>query len=170
VNVLMFTRHATRINDFLDGLSEQASRGSLPVRIIEVAPGSFQHVTEAKACIERGEVVAILADRVPPGEASRVSEVNFLGGTALLPHGPFKLAALLGCPLLLMTGLRSREKAYEIHVERVADRIALPREGRGEALDELCQAYADRLASYCFRAPYQWFNFYDFWGQGDADV
>jgi predicted LPLAT superfamily acyltransferase len=170
VNVLMFTRHATRINEFLDGLSEQAPRGSLPVRIVEVAPGSFQHVSKAKACIERGEVVAILADRVPPGEASRVSKVEFLGGTALLPHGPFKLAALLGCPLLLMTGLRSREKAYEIHVERLADRIELPREGRGKALDEFCQAYADRLASYCIRAPYQWFNFYDFWSQGDADA
>jgi predicted LPLAT superfamily acyltransferase len=170
VNVLMFTRHAARINAFLDGLSERSSRGSLPVRVIDVVPNSFQHVTEARRCVERGEVVAILADRVPPGEASRVSKVQLLGGTALLPHGPFKLAALLGCPVLLMIGLRERDKAYAIHVERFADHVELPREGRGAALDALCQAYADRLASYCVRAPYQWFNFYDFWGQVDSNV
>ena len=81
-----------------------------------------------------------------------------------------RLAALLGCPVLLMTGLRIASGAYEIHVERLADRIELPRERRGEALDEFCQAYADRLASYCIRAPYQWFNFYDFWDQGDSDA
>jgi predicted LPLAT superfamily acyltransferase len=170
VNVLMFTRHAARINAFLDGLSEQSSRGGSPVRVIEVTPESFQHVAEAKDCIERGEVVAILADRLPPGETSRVSRVEFLGATALLPQGPFRLAALLGCPVLLMVGLRRRERAYEIHVERFADRIELPQERRGEVLGEFCQAYADRLASYCIRAPYQWFNFYDVWSQGVANV
>ena len=65
-------------------------------------------------------------------KASRVSKVQFLGGTALLPHGPFKLAALLGCPVLLMIGLRERDKAYAIHVERFAEpRVVVEVDHRG---------------------------------------
>jgi predicted LPLAT superfamily acyltransferase len=127
-------------------------------------------VVEARECIERGEVIAVLADRVPPGESSRVSPVEFLGATAALPHGPMRLAALLGCPVLLMTGLRTASGGYEVHVERFADPVLLPRARRNEALSEYCQDYADRLARYCVRAPYQWFNFYDFWGEGESSV
>jgi len=33
-------------------------------------------------------------------------------------------------------------------------------------LERFCQAYAERLAHYCTVAPFQWFNFYDFWLPG----
>jgi predicted LPLAT superfamily acyltransferase len=170
VHLLMFTRHAPRINQVLRALRGESSGGKLQVRVIPIDPGSFRHVVEARECIERGEVIAVLADRVPPGESSRVSPVEFLGATAALPHGPMRLAALLGCPVLLMTGLRTASGGYEIHVERFADRVLLPRARRNEALSEYCQDYADRLAGYCVRAPYQWFNFYDFWGEGESSV
>jgi predicted LPLAT superfamily acyltransferase len=170
VHLLMYTRHAPRINQVLRALREASSEGELQVRVIPIAPGSLQHVVEARACIERGEVIAVLADRVPPGESRRVSPVEFLGATGALPQGPMRLAALLGCPVLLMTGLRIASGAYEIHVERFADRVLLPRARRNEALREYCQDYADRLAGYCARAPYQWFNLYDFWSEGESDV
>jgi predicted LPLAT superfamily acyltransferase len=162
VHVLMYTRHAARINAVLDQL-----RGGMEARVIEVRPKSFEHVIESKARIERGEVVAILADRVPPGEVQRVSEVSFLEAPAVFPQGPMKLAALLGCPVLLMFALRTGDRRYEVHVERFADRVELPRAQRVEALRSSCQAYADRLAAYCVRYPYQWFNFFDFWNEGE---
>ena len=34
---------------------------------------------------------------------------------------------------------------------------------RAGALDALARHYASRLEHYCLRAPYQWFNFYEFW-------
>jgi predicted LPLAT superfamily acyltransferase len=168
VHLLMYTRHATRINQVLRALRRSSSDGELGVHVIPIAPGSFQHVIEAKAGIERGEVIAVLADRVPPGQSSRISPVDFLGGKAPLPQGPMRLAAVLGCPVLLMTGLRTGSRSYEIHVERFADRVELSGTERCEALRGYCQAYADRLAGYCMRAPYQWFNFFDFWVEGES--
>jgi predicted LPLAT superfamily acyltransferase len=167
VRVLMYTRHAPRINAMLDGLGRLNGREQASVSVIPVAPAGVGHVLEARACVNRGEVVAILADRVPPNEAHRVTRVKFLGEEANLPEGPLLLAALLGCPVLWMVALRAGENRYEIHVERFADRIVLPRPRRAEALAEHCQAYADRLAFYCVRAPYQWFNFYNFWRTKD---
>ena len=162
VHVLMYTRHAERINAIFRHLDEAAGGGPR-VRVIEIRQGSFQHVLQARACVERGEVVAILADRVPPSEVQRVARVEFLGAAAGIPVGPFVLAGLLGCPVLFMVGLRRGERRYEIHVERLAERLLLPREGRREAVVGHCQTYADRLAAYCARAPLQWFNFFDFW-------
>jgi predicted LPLAT superfamily acyltransferase len=166
VNVLMFTRNAARINDMLEKLS--GDRG-MQARIIRVEPGSLQHIMQVKTCIERGEVVAILADRIHPNEADRVAHVEFLGGRAPLPQGPVLLAGVLGCPLLMMVGLRRGGRRYEIHVERLADRVSLPRTDRDTAIIEWCQLYADRLATYCARAPFQWFNWYEFWQEaGDG--
>lgn len=166
VNVLMFTRNAERINDMLEKLNDDRE---MRARIIQVEPGTFHHVMQVKACIERGEVVAILADRIHPNEAERVSHVDFLGARAPLPQGPVLLAGVLGCPLLMMVGLRRSGRRYEIHVERLADRVILPRGERDASVTEWCQRYADHLATYCARAPFQWFNWYEFWEEaGDG--
>jgi predicted LPLAT superfamily acyltransferase len=97
--------------------------------------------------------------------------VRFLGGSAELPQGPFRLAGLLGCPVLLMIGLRRGSGAYEIHVERLSDGTDHPSQDRRvAAVTEQCQLFADRIAAWCLHAPYQWFNFHDFWKEGDAGV
>ena len=166
ISVLMYTEHAARINDLFDRLAAASAPTLARVRVIPVRGDGFDHVLTARACVERGEVVAILADRTPPSGVGRHCEVAFLGGRAAIPQGPFRLAAALGCPLLFMVALRTGERAYEIDVEWIADRVVLPRKEREAALTALCQDYADRLAAHCLRAPHQWFNFYEFFRDG----
>ena len=95
VHVLMFTRHAARINQVFERLDALRGKSSARVRVIPIEPERFGHVLEARKCVARGEVVALLADRVPPNEAHRVCQVKFLGHAAVLPQGPFLLAGLL---------------------------------------------------------------------------
>jgi len=168
VRVLMYTRHAERINGIFDSLAASSGQSAARVSVIPVVPGSFDHVLAARKAIARGEVVAILADRAPPAERSRTSRVTFFGAPAQLPRGPFRLAAALRVPVLFMVALRMGDARYEIDVEPIFEGVELARAGRGTALDELCQTYADRLAAHCRRAPYQWFNFFEFWDHGAA--
>ena len=130
---------------------------------MEIKEGSFAHILELKKAIEDGEVVAVLGDRLHPNEGQRTSSVDFLGAPALLPKGPMLLAAALGCPILFMAGLRAGDGRYEIHVEPFAERVVVARHDRDKVIGEYVQLYADQMAKFCFRAPYQWFNFYDFW-------
>jgi predicted LPLAT superfamily acyltransferase len=158
VNVLMFTKHAPLINSIFRELSPNAE-----MNVIHADPTSMKSVFEIRSCIERGELVAILGDRVEPGDRSNVRHVPFLGDTAPFPEGPFVLSALLGCPVMLMVALREGPRGYRVFAEPLAAGGNVERAGRDAYVESLLAAYVDRLEHYCTRAPYQWFNFYDFW-------
>ena len=66
-----------------------------------------------------------------------------------------RLAALLRRPIVLMFGIYLGGNRYEVHYE------PLPLEGSD--VQRLAARYAERLAYHARRAPYNWFNFYDFW-------
>jgi predicted LPLAT superfamily acyltransferase len=159
VNVLMFTANAQRINQIFRELSPEVE-----THVISVDPGSVESVFEVRRCLARGEHVAILGDRVEPGDRHRSSRVPFLGGEVELPQAPFLLASLLGCPVLLVVALRRGPQRYQIFTEQLAERVKLPRRERETAARELLTTYAARLEHHCQRAPYEWFNFYDYWG------
>src|SRR5262249_54535351 len=128
---------------------------TVDLRIITPDPGSVGWLFDLRARVAAGELIGLLADRIGPNVRRHVSVVPFLGLSAPFPLGPFLLAARLGCPLFLLMGLRRDWRRYEIFIERL--------EGTAESAEALLRAYVSRLEMYCTRAPYQWFNFYDFW-------
>ena len=158
INMVVNFSNAQRLQAVLEQLDPSST-----TRFISVAGEPLQFVLQIRECIERGEMVAILADRF--GADARTSEADFLGGRARFAAGPFILAAALRCPVYLTFGLYGGKNRYDLHCEHFADVIELPRKQREQALAATVQRYADRLASYVTRAPYNWFNFFDFWGQ-----
>jgi predicted LPLAT superfamily acyltransferase len=161
VNVLMFTRHAPRINAVFRQLSPRAQ-----VRVIAASEDALETVLRIRACISRGEIVAMLGDRAEPRDAGRTCRVPLLGGSVDLPEAPYLLAGLLGCPLFFMVALRARRGRYRVFAEVLAERLELPRDEREKRIRELAATYAARLEHYCIAAPYEWFNFYDYWQEG----
>lgn len=158
---LVYLRNAQRFNEALRRLDP-----SNTAQLIEMGGDDVAFVLRVRELVEEGALVAILADRVPEGGKS--VPVEFLGGTARLPAGPYLLAATLRCPVYFTVGIYREPNRYELHCEPFAERIELPRGRRDEALGRYAQQYADRLAFYCRQAPDNWFNFYDFWDEADA--
>ena len=158
VNVLMFSRHVAQVTSFFERLHPEGR-----LRVIQMDPGSVRSVFEVKACIDRGEFVGILGDRIAPGEHGRVATASFLGRPARFPLGPFLLAGLLGCPVLLSLCLRTGDARYETVVKPLTQGEVVPHAEREKRARELLEAYARSLEEACCRAPLQWFNFYDFW-------
>jgi predicted LPLAT superfamily acyltransferase len=159
VNVLMYTDHAQRINTLFRELSPEVD-----ACVISVRPGSIDSVFQIRACIERGEWVAILGDRMEPGDQGHSGRVSILGDQAELPLAPYLLAGLLGCPVVMLLGIRDAPGRYSIFCHELADRVQHPRGEREKGASELLAAYAQRLEHYATRYPYQWFNFFDYWG------
>ena len=164
VNVLVHTRHAEAFNKILAEVSPDTH-----IRLIQVdsiGPDTAMLLSEM---IERGEMVAIAADRIPVnGSQADSVPVQFLGSDARFPKGPFILASILNCPVFTLFCTRNGQNRFLLEIETFANPLLLPRKQRQEQLTIYLQSYANRLETVCKRAPLEWFNFFDFWKQSGA--
>jgi len=117
--------------------------------------------------INAGEWIAMVADRTSVSRQSRAINCDFLGTEAPFPEGPFILASLLKCPVYLLFCLKAEDR-YDVYLEPFADPLELPRQTRQEDLKRAVTHYAQQLEQRCLTAPYQWFNFFDFWNKSQA--
>jgi len=159
LNIVGHFENARMINALLSQLNPQAS-----ARVVHVGQDPVGFAMQVSDRVARGELVAILADRVSLND--KQLSVPFMGEPAAFPTGPFLLAALLKCPVYLVFGLYFEPNRYELFCEPFAERIELPRKQRQEALHGVVRRYAERLEHYARMAPDNWFNFYDFWKPG----
>jgi len=112
--------------------------------------------------IAGGGWVALLGDRALHGDKRVLCD--FLGVPAYFPQAPVLLGQILQAPLLLFVCLHRGWGRYEVYFETLTDAPpSLPRGERETAVREIMQRYAGRLEHYCRLAPYNWFNFHDFW-------
>jgi predicted LPLAT superfamily acyltransferase/glycosyltransferase involved in cell wall biosynthesis len=163
VTAVVYTEHARRFNSILAGAhSEFASR------MVEVTDFGPETAVLMQQRIDAGELLVIVGDRVPAHEAGRVVDVPFLGCAAPFAQGPYVLAHALGCPVYLFFCLKERG-GHRLYFEPFAERIALPRRERAAHLAEHARRYAQRLEHYCRKAPFQWFNFFDFWSRQSGE-
>jgi predicted LPLAT superfamily acyltransferase len=154
VNVVMHEANADKIGRWAREISPAVAE-----RII--APGRIDTLLRVRECLARGEAVAMLADRPVGTAASR--RAPFLGAPASFPKGPFQVALALGVPVVLFFGLYRQARYYDIHFELFEAGSRVERMEREAVLDGMIGRYAKRLESYARAAPYNWFNFYDFW-------
>lgn len=157
VNIVMHEDNAAKTGRVLAHLAPE-----LQDRVI--APGRPETMLRVKECLERGEIVGILGDRPLGGD--RTWPCRFLGETARFPLGPLLLAGTLGAPVALFFGLYLGGSRYEVHFETLVEGETVAREQRPEAAARWLERYVERLEHYARRAPYNWFNFYDFWDAG----
>ncbi len=158
-NIVMYTGNAAFINTLVDELDPESQ-----TRVIPIEQGSLRSTFEIRACLDRGELVTLLADRVEAGAPDRVLEAPFLGDPVGFPTAPFELASVLGRPIVMMTALRTEEGRYEVFIETLSQGARVPRRERAQHVEALVGRFVDQLEERCLRAPYQWFNFFDYWG------
>ena len=154
VAMLMYEENARKINATLEAINPAATRDI-------IALGRMDSMLQARDRLDQGYLVGMLADRGLGDDATL--DYDFLGEPAPFPVGPFRMAAMLRRPVFFMTGLYLGGNRYQIHFEPLADFSNTPREEREAAMRTAQQAYAERLSHFCRLAPYNWFNFFDFW-------
>jgi predicted LPLAT superfamily acyltransferase len=63
-----------------------------------------------------------------------------------------------------MAGIYRGGHRYEVHFETLAEAQATRPPDCAAWLDTVMRRYVSRIEHYCREAPFNWFNFYDFWG------
>jgi len=154
VAMLMHQDNAQKINAMLAAINPDAVQDIIGL-------GHIDSMLQVRARLDAGAAVGMLADRTFGNDT--LVPVQILGSNANLPSGPFRMAALLRRPVVFMTGLYLGGNRYAIHFEPLADFSALAPGQRDAALQAAISRYAALLDHYCRQAPYNWFNFFDFW-------
>jgi predicted LPLAT superfamily acyltransferase len=73
------------------------------------------------------------------------------------------MADLLQRPVVLMIGVYRGGRRYEVHFEQLGDGAEPLTRRRAERAEAMMRRYVERIEYYCRQAPFNWFNFYDFW-------
>jgi predicted LPLAT superfamily acyltransferase len=152
--MLMYEENARKVNATLAAINPRATQDI-------IALGRMDSMLLAQEKLAAGHLVGMLADRGLGNDPTRA--IDFLGAPAQFPVGPFRVAAMLHRPVLFMAGLYLGGNRYRIHFEPLADFSTVSRGERDTAMAEAQRNYVARLEHYCRQAPYNWFNFFDFW-------
>jgi len=155
----MYEDNARKINAMLAAL-----RPLMKPEVISL--GHIEAMLKVQQRLDEGAFVGILGDRTLGDEP--LQEVNFLGSPAYFPVGPMRAAALLKRRTVFMLGLYRGGNRYHLVFELLADFSTVGREQRAAAVEQAIARYAALLEKYCRSDPYNWFNFFDFWRDGDA--
>ena len=117
--------------------------------------GTPSAMLEMRDCLAGGGFVGMLADRTLPETGDTSVAVRFLGAPAAFPTGPAAAGRPAASAGRADDGPVPRRQPLRDHVSSFS-----PTRARTAGLVE---RYVARLEHYCREAPYNWFNFYDFW-------
>lgn len=162
LRVVLDVGHNPEVTAMLNALNPEVAR-----TVIDAGQDGTAIVLAIKEAIEEGALVTLLADRIHPGEHRVVAQ--FLGEDADFPASPWLIASVLKVPVALCFGLYLGGNRYDLHFEVLTESLHIERRQRQQQLAQWVQRYASRIEHFARLAPYNWFNFYDFWKSERAD-
>lgn len=153
-SVVMYEDNARKLNSVLKAINPELAQQVIGL-------GKVDSMLKVEQALQRGEFIGILADRgLEHGGAS--TRCDFLGASARFPSGPLRMAYMLKSPVLLMAGLYRGGNRYDLYFEELVD-MSDATQPRKELIEQAQRRYAQRIEHFCRLAPYNWFNFFDFW-------
>lgn len=163
IRVVLDAEHSPALSSVIRHLNP-----GIAANIINPRQDGTTVVLEIGSALQKGDIVAMLGDRGRPGNST--VEVDFLGAPASFPTAPWLIAAASHAPVVLCLALYRGRGRYDLHFEPLADELRIERSRRREHLQAIVGQFAERLAVHLRTAPYNWFNFYDFWNHTPGDV
>lgn len=154
-SMVMYEENARKLNAVLKAINPDLAQQVIGL-------GKIDSMLKVEQALQRGEFIGILADRGLEHGGGNVT-CDFLGEPAQFPSGPLRMAYILKYPVLLMAGVYRGGNRYDLYFEQLADMSTPEGKSRDEILQMAMQRYVEGIARHCRDAPYNWFNFYDFW-------
>ncbi len=161
INILVYDKHSANFVGVMQTINPDSR-----VNVFQVDEFDVATILLLKQKIDVGEWVFIAGDRIPLAGVEHTVDVVFMDKKAKLPIGPYLLAKALACPVKLMFGYRHpkyHDKKVYFDVVKFSENLSFTRKNRSVVIQSYAQQFISAIENHCLNAPYQWFNFYDFW-------
>jgi predicted LPLAT superfamily acyltransferase len=162
VAMVMYPDNARMIHTVLQALAPDFEVSIIPI-------GQRGSALAIRDFLDKGGLTGLMGDRFVPSDAVHGGslEIMFLGRPTRFTDGPVRLAMMLRRQVMFMVGLYRGGRRYELRFQTLADFREVPADpGERERLVHATVAdYVQRLEALCLEAPYNWFNFYDYWNE-----
>ena len=151
-NVLVYGGENEALMNYRRELFENVNMNMIPVGIEDA------NIEEMVACLERGEVLSVFADRF--SNPKKVVTSKLLGYDVKLARGPFSLAVNMGADVCMVTAMKEKDGSYNAKITFLEyDKTLTHREQR-QQLADLYTAEIERTLNVY---PLQWFNYFNLW-------
>jgi predicted LPLAT superfamily acyltransferase len=165
VAMVMYPDNAKKIHGVLKALAPQFEMGIIPIG----SPGSTLAIRD---WLDANGLVGLLGDRQLASDTPRAAHkttadamLPFLGVPTRFSDGPLRLAAMLRRRVIFMASLYRGGRQYDVCFETLADFSAptIDTTERERLIQQALRDYVARLEALVREAPYNWFNFFDYW-------
>jgi predicted LPLAT superfamily acyltransferase len=161
IRVVLDKAHNPAVTQLLDALNPEVA-----ATVIDAGQDGPALMLAIQQAVQDGALVALLVDRAHAG--GQTIEVPFFGAAAAFPTAPWLIALALKAPVTLAFGLYRGGNRYDLRFEHFCEPLDLPRAQRSTAIADLVRRYVGRLEDVARSAPYNWFNFYNVWEDGEG--
>ena len=162
VNVLMDSRNSRKMAQIIRSTNSEAA-----VHVVEADDEDSVMSAFLGDAIVKGEWFAMMADRLTSEKSRRTVRAELLGGEVLLPASPWIVASVFRLPVFLLHAVRDG-KSYSVYLKEIG-MLSPDRKCRAAEAERCAQIYCRELERLILEAPYDWFNFYDFWRDDAGD-
>jgi len=133
------------------------------ISVIPINQDTLDFMIRVLAALRRNEIVCMHGDRMAGGSGKTV---GFFNRPVQFPTGPFAIAAAAQAPIIPIFAVKKGLRTYEMKAfEPIV--VSTPVGGTKEdGITMALEKYVAVVEKMVKENPYEWFNFYDFWGDG----
>jgi predicted LPLAT superfamily acyltransferase len=131
------------------------------VTVIPITQNSLDMMIQIRTVLAANQLVCFHGDRVL---GSSGVQKMFLGALAEFPAGPFQIAAITGAPVIPVFTIKTGLTSYTFQASAPILFENVSRQNRQNTIETAMETYIKILETMARRYPYQWYNFYEFWG------
>lgn len=153
INIVLFDGEDRKIKEYMQSVYAEKMPKIIYIR------DDMSHVFEIGKALAANEVVCMHADRYLEG--NKTIDLDFLGGQAKLPEGPFIIGIKMKKPVAFVYAIK--ENCFHYHFYATPAKVSFG--DTDQSTNMLGADFAKSLKEMLLKYPYQWFNYYDFWAK-----
>jgi predicted LPLAT superfamily acyltransferase len=160
INTIMQIEHTAHFNKLLRQLNPDVG-----LNLVSAMDIGMDTMIELKDRLSSGEIVITAGDRTGARNPDKSVVVEFLGEAAHFPLGSFTLASLMESPIYFVFLLKEKNESYSLYMYKSGIDFIGSRKERRVRIEAMVGEYVSHFEPLVLKYPYQWYNFFDFWGR-----